>query len=53
MGYGKNIENVQIEYLESGHTYRKTAEVFGLSTNTLAKWVKVLREMGDLKDSKR
>ncbi|GHU14278.1 hypothetical protein FACS189449_10740 [Alphaproteobacteria bacterium] len=35
-----------------GNTLRKTAEVFGLSTNTLSNWKRRLKETGNLENKK-
>jgi transposase len=50
MSYDKKYRKRTIEYLNAGHTYRETAGIFGISTNTLAKWVKMLKKTGVLTD---
>jgi transposase len=50
MSYDKKYRKRTIEYLNAGHTHRETAAIFGISTNTLAKWVKMLKETGALTD---
>ena len=50
MSYDIKFRKRTIEYLESGHTYRETAEIFGISPNTLATWVKKQKERGTLED---
>jgi transposase len=41
-----------VQYLDGGHTYRETAELFGISTNTLVRWMNMLRKNGNLMDAK-
>lgn len=53
MSYDKKFRERTIEYLESGHTYRETAQLFGISPNTLATWVKKQKETGTLQDAPR
>lgn len=50
MSYDIKFRKRRIEYLESGHTYRETAQTFGISPNTLATWVKKQKETGSLQD---
>jgi len=50
MSYDIKFRKRTIEYLEPGHKYRETAEVLGISPNTLATWVKKQKERGTLED---
>ena len=51
MSYDKRFRKRTIEYLESGNSYRKTAATFGISPNTLNRWVKKYRTTGSLEDA--
>lgn len=51
MSYDIKFRKRTIEYLESGYSYRETASVFGISTNTLNKWEKKYRATGKLEDA--
>ena len=53
MSYDEKYRKRVIEYLEKGHTYRGTSEIFGISPNTLATWKKKLKETGCLVDTPR
>ena len=39
-----NFRRKMVEYYLDGHSYRKTAAVFGVSKNTVMKWVHRYRE---------
>ena len=51
MSYDIKFRKRTIEYLESGHSYRETAKVFGISPNTLNTWVKKYKSTGSLEDT--
>lgn len=53
MSYDIKYRKQTVEYLKRGHTYRETSKLFGVSPNTLARWVKKLRQTGELEDPKR
>jgi transposase len=53
MSYDKKYRQRAIGYLEEGHTYRETAEVFKVSTTTLQGWKSLLKETGNLEPKKR
>ena len=48
MSYDTKYRKRAIEYHKEGNSIRKTAEIFGISTNTLNKWLKQQRETGGL-----
>lgn len=49
MSYDKKFREKAIEYYEKEHTYKETANIFEISTNTLSLWLKQKRETGSLK----
>ena len=49
MSYSEDFRKRTIEYLEEGHTYKETSEMFRISPNTLNQWVKRYREEGSLR----
>ena len=51
MSYDIKFRERTIEYLGLGHSYRKTAETFGISPNTLNTWVNKYRTTGSMEDS--
>ena len=46
MAYDNKFKQKTIEYHKNGNSRRKTAETFGISTNTLNTWLKEYREHG-------
>jgi transposase len=48
MSYDTKYRKRAIEYHKEGNSIRKTSEIFGISTNTLNKWLKQHRETGEL-----
>ena len=48
MSYDLKYRHRAIEYWNAGHSVRKTAEVFSVSTRTLQDWKKRLKETGKL-----
>jgi len=48
MSYDKKYRKRTIEYHLEGNSTRATAKIFGISTNTLHKWLKQYRETGEL-----
>jgi transposase len=46
MAYEIKYKKRAIEYHEEGNSTRKTAKTFGISPNTLNKWLKEYREQG-------
>lgn len=50
MSYDIKFRRRAIEYLEKGYSWREATEAFGISSNTLNRWVKKHRETGDLSD---
>jgi len=48
MSYDVKFRKRTIEYHEAGNSIRKTAKIFGISKNTLEKWLKQQRETGEL-----
>lgn len=48
MSYDKKFREKAIKYYEKGHTFKQTANIFELSTNTLNNWLKQKRETGNL-----
>jgi len=53
MSYDEKYRKRAIEYLREGHTYQETSVTFAISPNTLATWVKKLKQTGTLQDTKR
>jgi len=51
MSYDIKFKKRTIEYLEEGNSYRKTSEIFGISPNTLNRWVKRYRKTGQLENA--
>ena len=49
MSYETKYRSRAIQYHKEGNSIRKTAKIFGISTNTLSKWLKQQRESGELK----
>lgn len=48
MSYSKDLRERAVSYRLSGHTVRKTAEVFGVGICAISEWVKKYKETGDL-----
>jgi transposase len=48
MSYEVKFRKRAIEYRKEGNSIRKTSETFGISTNTLNKWLNQHRETGEL-----
>ena len=53
MSYDIKFRQRALDYLNEGHSYRKTAEVFKVSTYALQSWKKQLNETGTLTSKKR
>ena len=53
MSYDIKYRQRAIGYLSEGNSYRKTAEVFKVSTSTLKAWKSQLKETGILTPKKR
>ena len=53
MAYDIKYRRRAIDYWDEGHSKRKTAEVFKVSTSTLQKWKSKLKETGTLAPKKR
>ena len=51
MSYDEKYRKRTVEYLEEGHSYRVTAETFGISTRTLGNWVEKYKATGSLASS--
>lgn len=49
MSYPVQYRKRVIEYRQEGHTYADTSEIFKISTTTIQRWEKQLKEEGDLK----
>jgi len=47
MAYDNKFKTKTIEYRKKGNSVRKTAEAFGISTNTLNTWLKEYDEHGE------
>ena len=47
MAYDKKFKKKTIEYRQKGNSIRKTAETFGISTNTLNTWLREYEEHGE------
>ena len=47
MAYDIKYKKRAVEYHEKGNSIRKTAEIFGISPNTLNTWLKDYREHGE------
>lgn len=50
MSYDIKFRERTIEYFHKGNGWQKTADTFGISTNTLGKWLRKKAE-GDLSDT--
>ena len=48
MSYDKKFRERAIEYHKEGNSVRATASTFGISPNTLSKWLSQYRESGEL-----
>ena len=48
MAYSEDYRKRVIAYRKEGHTFRETKEVFKVTTDTIQKWEKRLREEGTL-----
>ena len=48
MSYSKEYRERTIEYRQAGHTLKETHQVFKVSSSTIQKWEKQLKETGDL-----
>ena len=53
MSYDVKYRGRALEYMRAGHSYREAAAVFKVSTTTLQKWKKQLKESGGLEAAKR
>ena len=53
MSYDIKYRQRAMNYLSEGSSYRKTAEVFQVSTTTLQKWKSQLKKTGTLTPKKR
>ncbi len=47
--YSEDLHTRVVEYVKSGHTYRETVEVFGVSPRAICRWRKLDREGKSLK----
>jgi len=53
MSYDVKYRQRALSYMDEGHSYRETAEVFKVSTTTLQKWKSQLNETGTLAPKER
>jgi len=53
MSYDKRYRERALSFLSEGNSYRKTAEVFKVSTSTLQEWKIQLKETGTVAPKKR
>jgi transposase len=49
MGYDIKFRQIVMSYMDEGNSFRKTAELFKVSTSTLREWKSKLKETGTLK----
>ena len=48
MAYSEDLRKKAVEYVEKGHSQRKTADTFGISRYALQQWLKLKEETGSL-----
>ena len=53
MSYDVKYRGCALEYINAGHSFREAAAVFKVSTTTLQKWKKQLKETGSIAPKKR
>jgi transposase len=53
MAYDNKFRERVIAYMDKGHSYRKTSELFGIDSKTILRWRKLRHETGELKDRPR
>jgi len=47
--YGLDLRRRVINYLDEGHTYKETSELFNVAIRTISNWVSLRKETGSLK----
>ena len=52
MGHSLDLQMKLIAYLARGHTMREAREAYGVSLDTVNRWVQKQRATGSLKDAK-
>ena len=51
--YSKDLRERALKYLQNGHTYAETMEVYSVGKSALWRWKKMLEEQGNLDDKPR
>ena len=53
MAYDKRFREKVLEYLSRGYTIQEAHETFGVGTDTISRWKRLIRETGQLEDPPR